>query len=112
MPLLQGRIYVASFRVQTIPKEFLPVIAAAETCRRVWGGRKIFRGPKFLNDVFWGKNVHFHVQKLILMTIFSHRPGFSDFDSLSLQILHIFVSLLCKMSYMTLSSQGKALFKK
>ena len=27
------------------------------------GGRKNFRGPKFLNDVFSGKNFHFHAQK-------------------------------------------------
>src|SRR6218665_15219 len=29
------------------------LIPAAETWRRVWGGRKIFRGPGFLNYVFF-----------------------------------------------------------
>ncbi len=26
------------------------------------GDGKIFRGPRFLNDVFFGKNFHFHAQ--------------------------------------------------
>ena len=33
----------------------------AETWRRVWGDGKIFRGPRFLNEVF-RKNFHFHRQ--------------------------------------------------
>src|SRR6218665_876922 len=41
-------------------------------------GRKKFFGPKFLNDVFFRKNFHFHAHK-ILMTFFSHRPGFFSF---------------------------------
>src|SRR6218665_184509 len=49
--------------------------AAAETWRRVWGDEKIFRGPKFLNDVFWEKNVHVHVQNFSC-PFFSHRPRF------------------------------------
>ena len=30
-------------------------MAVAETWRRVWGDGLIFRGPTFLNDVFFGK---------------------------------------------------------
>jgi len=29
------------------------------------GGRKFFRGPRFLNDVFSGKNVNFHAQNFL-----------------------------------------------
>src|SRR6218665_3080310 len=42
------------------------------------------------------------------MTFFSHRPGFSDLDSL----FRFSVSLLYQMSYMTLSSQQKPSFNK
>jgi len=30
------------------------MISVAETWRRVWGDEKIFRGPRFLNDAFFG----------------------------------------------------------
>ena len=49
---------------------------AAETWRRVWGDGKISEWR------FWGKKFQYSRPK-ILMTFFSHRPGFSDFDSLS-----------------------------
>jgi len=49
--------------------------AAAETWRRVWGDEKIFRGPKFLNDVFWGKMSIF-TSKNSHYLFFNHRPRF------------------------------------
>ena len=42
------------------------------------GDGNFFRGPRFLNDVFFGKNFHFHAQNF-WRPFFSHRPGFSDF---------------------------------
>jgi len=39
-----------------------PIGAGAETWRIVWGDGQIFRGPKFLNDVSFGKNFPFHDQ--------------------------------------------------
>src|SRR6218665_578749 len=44
-----------------------------------------------------------------LMTFFSHRPGFSDF---AFTFPRFSLSLLCYMSYMTLSSQENTLFQK
>src|SRR6218665_3963860 len=44
-----------------------------------------------------------------LMTFFSHRPGFSDF---TFTFPRFSLSLLCYMSYMTLSSQENTLFQK
>ena len=44
------------------------------------GDGKIFRGPKFLNDLL-RKKFPFSRPKF-LMTFFSHRPYFSDFRSL------------------------------
>src|SRR6218665_415443 len=43
---------------------------------KLGGTKKIFRGPRFLNDVFFGKNLHFQGQNFFF---FSHRPGFWDF---------------------------------
>src|SRR6218665_3653520 len=45
------------------------------------GDGKIFRGPRFLNDVLFGIKFPFSRLKF-LMTFFSHRPGFSDFPFL------------------------------
>ena len=83
-------------------------LAAAETWRRVWGDGKFYHRPTFLNDVLGGKNFHFHVQ-IFWWLFFSHRPGFSDFDSLSSDSPYLYCAPTGKM---TLSSQGKALFKK
>src|SRR6218665_3272031 len=60
----------------------------AETWRRVWGDLKCFRGPKFLNDGFFKK-------KFPLLSLFR----FS-------------LPVLCKMSYMTISSQENHYFTK
>src|SRR6218665_299133 len=46
---------------------------------KLGGTKKIFRGPRFLNDVFFGKNFHFQGQNFFF---FSHRPGFWDFPFL------------------------------
>ena len=82
--------------------------SVAETWRRVWeGDGKIVRGPRFLNEVFFGKNFHFHGQSS-WWPIFSHWPGFSDFPFL----FPDFPYLLCSMSYKTLSSQEQPLFQK
>src|SRR6218665_929312 len=59
--------------------------SVAETWRRVWGdGTNSFRGPRFLNDIFSPEK--------ILMTFFSHRPGFPIFPFFS-QIFHVFTML-------------------
>src|SRR6218665_2642190 len=34
-------------------------LAVAETWRRVWGDGKFFRGPRFLNDVFFWSSTRF-----------------------------------------------------
>jgi len=47
------------------------------------GDGQIFRGPKFLNDVFFGKNFHFHAQ-------FTRKSTISEKNSLTTPI-----SLLC-----------------
>ena len=52
------------------------------------GDGKFFRGPKFLNEVFFGKKFRFSRQK-ILMTFFSIGQVFLIF-TLSFQILRIF----------------------
>src|SRR6218665_99188 len=52
-----------------IPLEIFQASAAAETWRRVWGDGKIFRGPRFLNDVFSRKKCPFSRSKF-LMTFF------------------------------------------
>ena len=52
------------------------------------GDGKNFRGPRFLNDVFSGKNGPFSSPKF-LMTFFSHRPGFSDFALFTVIECHI-----------------------
>jgi len=82
--------------------------AVAETWRRVWGDGNFFADQDFLNDVFFGKNVHFHGQN-IRWTFFSHWPGFSDFPFLFPDFSYL---LLCSMSYMTISSQEQPLFLK
>src|SRR6218665_3978535 len=46
---------------------------------KLGGTKKFFRGPRFLNDVFFGKNFHFQGQNFFF---FSHRPGFWDFPFL------------------------------
>jgi len=83
------------------------VHAVAETWRRVWGDGKLFRGPKFLNDVLFGTKFPFSPPK-ILMTFFV----IGQFFWFSPSLFRFSVSLLCKMSYMTLSSQEKPLFQK
>jgi len=46
------------------------------------GDGKILRGPRFLNDVFFWKNFHFHAENFSRPFLFSRRPGFSDFPYL------------------------------
>ena len=46
------------------------------------GDGKIFRGPRFLNDVFLGTIKFPFSRPKFLMTFFSHSPGFSDFPFL------------------------------
>jgi len=47
-----------------LSKSCLYTNTVAETWRRVLGGRKMFGGPRFLHDVFFGKNFHFHGKNL------------------------------------------------
>jgi len=52
-------------------------IAVAETWRRIWGGRNnFFLGPRFLNDVFFGKN--FWWPFLVIDLVFRIFPFFSQ----------------------------------
>src|SRR6218665_3517200 len=64
------------------------------------GDGKISRGPRFLNDVFFGKNVHFHGQNFFLVIDQVFRI-FSFFS----HIIRIFTMFNVVLSYMTLSSQ-------
>ena len=80
----------------------------AETWRRVWGDGQIFRGPKFLNDFFSEKISIFTLKNsddLLLLVIDQVFQIFTLF-------FRFLRSLLCKMSYMTLSSQEKHYFRK
>ena len=94
----------------------------AETWHRVWGGRENFSRTKFpfslptflmtfffVSDQVFLKKIHFSRPKF-LMTVFSfsHRPGFPGFY---LSFPRVYVSLLCWMSYMTLSSQENHYFR-
>jgi len=83
--------------------------AVAETWRRVWGGGKNFRGPKFLN-VFWGKIFPFSRPKF-WWPFFSHRPSFSDFYSLFSDSPYLYCAK-CRRAYMTLSSQKSTISEK
>src|SRR6218665_3056883 len=66
--------------------------SVAETWRRVWGGGdgQIFRGPRFLNEIFSEKIS-------IFTTLFSHRPGFSFFP-----FFFPFFPFLCLFQFPTL----------
>src|SRR6218665_3245103 len=46
------------------------VYPVAETWRRFWGGTKFFCGPKFLNDVFFGKKLPFYTRFLVIDQVF------------------------------------------
>ena len=88
------------------------VSAVAKTWRRVWGDGIIFRGPRFLNDVFSGKvpfsRPKFHFWWPLFLV---SDQDFRIFHFFS-QIFRIFTMLNVVLSYMTLSSQGKPLFQK
>ena len=45
------------------------------------GDGKIFRGPRFQNKVFWGKEFPFSRLKFLII-LSCHRQGFSDFSFL------------------------------
>ena len=80
--------------------------AGAETWRRVWGNAQIFRRQTFLNEVF--------PEKISILTPKNSDDFFLVIDQVFLIWLSLFifsVSLFYQMSYMTLSSQQKALFQ-
>jgi len=64
--------------------------AVAETWRRVWGDGKFFRGPRFLNEVFFREKCPFSRQKF-LMTFLVFDHIFRNFPF----FFQISVSLLC-----------------
>src|SRR6218665_940229 len=57
---------------------YLAIFMGGDLAPKLGGTKKFFRGPRFLNDVFFGKNFHFQGQNFF----FSHRPGFWDFPFL------------------------------
>src|SRR6218665_4187880 len=66
--------------------------AVAETWRRVWGAGEIFRGPRFLNDVF-SEKIPFSRPKFLMTYFFSHRLGFFQIFPFFTQIVRIFTML-------------------
>src|SRR6218665_2938870 len=87
--------------------------AVAETWRRVWGDGQIFHGPRFLNDGFFGKKVHFFHGKNFFDDLFLVIDQIFRIFTFFSKIFRIFTMLNVAYDlYMTLSSQEKKLFQK